>query len=72
LEPDYKPAFDDPPVGFRDKRDVPHGNITTVQYGSKTLTTQREMLVYTPPGYSADKKYPVIYLLHGLNSAAGQ
>jgi uncharacterized protein len=22
--------------------------------------------VYTPPGYSADKKYPVLYLLHGI------
>ncbi len=72
LGPDDKPAFDDPPAGFRDKRDVPHGTIAKVQYDSKTLATQREMLVYTPPGYSADKKYPVIYLLHGLNSDAGQ
>jgi enterochelin esterase-like enzyme len=24
------------------------------------------MLVYTPPGYSADHKYPVLYLLHGI------
>src|SRR5688572_33187204 len=30
------------------------------------------MLVYTPPGYSPNRKYPVIYLLHGLNSGAGQ
>lgn len=72
LGPDDKPAFNDPPAGFRDKRGVPHGTITTVQYDSKTLSTRREMLVYTPPGYSADKKYPVIYLLHGLNSGAGQ
>lgn len=71
--PDDKPAFDDPPTGFRDKRDnAPHGIITTVQYDSKTLSTRRGMLVYTPPGYSAHKKYPVIYLLHGLNSDAGQ
>lgn len=73
LGPDDKPAFNDPPAGFRDKRDnVPHGSIATVQYDSKTLSTRREMLVYTPPGYSPDKKYPVIYLLHGLNSGAGQ
>lgn len=72
LGPDDKPAFNDPPVGFRDKRDVFHGTISTVQYDSKTLSTRREMLVYTPPGYSPDKKYPVIYLLHGLNSGAGQ
>lgn len=72
LGPDDKQVFNDPPTGFRDKRDVPHGTITAVKYDSKTLSTQREMLVYTPPGYSTDKKYPVIYLLHGLNSGAGQ
>lgn len=73
LGTDDKPAFNNPPTGFRDKREnVVHGTITTVQYDSKTLSTRREMLVYTPPGYSPDKKYPVIYLLHGLNSDAGQ
>jgi len=73
LGPDDKPAFNDPPAGFRDKREnVPHGTITTIQYDSKSLSTKREMLVYTPPSYSPDKKYPVIYLLHGLNSGAGQ
>src|SRR5512138_3451855 len=73
LGPDDKPAFVNPPAGFRDKREnIAHGTIATVQYDSKTLSTRREMLVYTPPGYSPNKKYPVIYLLHGLNSAAGQ
>lgn len=71
--PDDKPAFNDPPVGFRDKRDnIAHGTITTVQYDSKSVGTRREMMVYTPPGYSSNKKYPVIYLLHGLNSGNGQ
>ena len=27
---------------------------------------KRKMNVYTPPGYSADTKYPVLYLLHGI------
>src|SRR5689334_2561988 len=73
METDDKAAFDYPPAGFRDKKEnVAHGTITTVQYDSKTLSTHREMLVYTPPGYSPDRKYPVIYLLHGLNSDAGQ
>jgi len=70
---DDKPAFNDPPAGFRDKREnIQHGTITNIQYDSKTLSTRREILVYTPPGYTPDKKYPVIYLLHGLNSGAGQ
>jgi enterochelin esterase-like enzyme len=67
LGPDDKPAFDDPPAGFNVRRDnIPHGELTTVQYDSKTLGTRRQMLIYTPNGYSADRKYPVLYLLHGI------
>jgi enterochelin esterase-like enzyme len=67
LGPDDKPAFPDPPAGFNVKRDnVPHGELTAVQYDSKTLGTRRQMRIYTPPGYSADRKYAVLYLLHGI------
>ncbi len=67
LNPDDKPAFDDPPAGFNARRDnVAHGEIKAVQYDSKSLGTHRQLRVYTPPGYSADKKYPVLYLLHGI------
>jgi enterochelin esterase-like enzyme len=67
LGPDDKPAFDDPPAGFRNRRDnIQHGEITVVQYDSKTLGTRRQMRVYTPAGYSKDRKYPVLYLLHGI------
>jgi enterochelin esterase-like enzyme len=27
---------------------------------------KRKAVVYTPPGYSAEQKYPVLYLLHGI------
>jgi enterochelin esterase-like enzyme len=61
-------AFPDAPAGFDTKRDnIPHGTLAVVQYDSKTLGTRRQMRVYLPPGYSTDRKYPVIYLLHGLN-----
>ena len=67
MGPDDKPAFADPPAGFNVRRDnIPHGEVTTVQYDSKTLGTRRQMRVYTPPGYSTDRKYPVLYLLHGI------
>ncbi len=67
LGPDDKPAFDDPPAGFRDRRDnIAHGELTTVQYDSRTLGVRRQMLVYTPVGYAKDRKYPVLYLLHGI------
>jgi enterochelin esterase-like enzyme len=67
LKPDDKPAFDDPPSGFDKKRDdIPHGKLEMLEYDSKTVGTKRKMQVYTPPDYSKDKKYPVLYLLHGI------
>jgi enterochelin esterase-like enzyme len=67
LGPDDKPAFPEPPAGFNVKRaDIPQGEIKAIQYDSKSLGTHRQVRVYTPPGYSADKKYPVLYLLHGI------
>lgn len=73
LDADGRSFFSNPPAGFRDKNDnIAQGTMATVQYESKTLAAKREMLVYTPAGYAASKKYPVLYLLHGLNSGAGQ
>jgi enterochelin esterase-like enzyme len=48
------------------RTDIPHGKIDTISYNSTTVGTTRKALIYTPPGYSADKKYPVFYLLHGI------
>ena len=67
LGPDDKPAFDDPPSGIDKRReDIPHGKLEMIEYESKTVGNTRKMNVYTPPGYSKDKKYPVLYLLHGI------
>ncbi|MEW6156358.1 MAG: alpha/beta hydrolase-fold protein [Verrucomicrobiota bacterium] len=67
LKPDDKPAFLDPPEGFDKPRDgIAHGKLERVDYESKTVGVQRWMQVYTPPGYSKDTKYPVLYLLHGI------
>src|SRR4051812_2157719 len=46
--------------------DIPHGTIDTITYVSKTVGTNRRTLIYTPPGFSKKKKYPVLYLLHGI------
>ncbi len=67
LGPDDKPAFADPPEGFKTRRgNIPHGELEMIEYDSKTVGTRRKMLVYTPPGYSTENKYPVLYLLHGI------
>jgi enterochelin esterase-like enzyme len=60
-------AFDDPPEGIdKERKDVPHGKLEMVSYESKSVGTTRKMNVYTPPDYTKDKKYPVLYLLHGI------
>ncbi|MGV3504724.1 MAG: alpha/beta hydrolase-fold protein [Adhaeribacter sp.] len=45
---------------------IAHGKIDTIAYESKTVGARRRALVYTPPGFSKSKKYPVLYLLHGI------
>ncbi len=55
-----------PPRGFDVAREgVPRGNVETVEYDSKSVGAKRKMVIYTPPGYTKDSKYPVLYLLHG-------
>jgi enterochelin esterase-like enzyme len=67
LGPDDKQVYPDPPAGFNAKREgIPHGKLEMVEYDSKTVGARRKTNVYTPPGYSKDKKYPVLYLLHGI------
>jgi enterochelin esterase-like enzyme len=67
LGADDKPAFARAPEGFDKPREgIAHGKIETVEYNSTTVGVNRKALVYTPPGYSSDTKYPVLYLLHGI------
>jgi enterochelin esterase-like enzyme len=55
------------PVGFDQPRaGIATGRIDTIAYPSATVGTTRKALVYTPPGYSKKKRYPVLYLLHGI------
>jgi enterochelin esterase-like enzyme len=55
------------PPDFDKKRDgIPRGKLETVEYDSTTVGVKRKAKVYTPPGYSPDTKYPVLYLLHGI------
>ena len=55
-------------AAFYDVQDVPHGEIRTQLYKSKSNGVVRELTVYVPPGYDENpgKRYPVLYLLHGF------
>lgn len=67
LNPDDVQAFPEPADNINANRsDIPHGKLEMVEYDSKSVGTKRKMNVYTPPGYSTDKKYPILYLLHGI------
>ena len=55
------------PIGYDIVREgISHGKIDTITYFSKTVGNKRKALIYTPPGFSKGKTYPVLYLLHGI------
>lgn len=56
----------DSPVDINAKRDVEHGELKEITYYSSFTENDRKAYIYTPPGYSKDKKYNVLYLCHGL------
>jgi enterochelin esterase-like enzyme len=67
LKPDDKPAFPNAPEGFDKPREgIERGKLERVDYDSKTVGAKRWMQVYTPPAYSKNTQYPVLYLLHGI------
>jgi enterochelin esterase-like enzyme len=62
-------AIEIPSAGedFYTVKNVPHGDIRTKWYFSKTTNEWRKIYIYCPPGYDSDvnKKYPVLYIQHG-------
>jgi enterochelin esterase-like enzyme len=59
------------PEGFNVAREnIPHGEVKIVEYDSKTLGLRRMLRVYTPAGYTPDRKFPVLYLQHGLGNTS--
>ena len=55
-----------PPAPW-DFQDIPHGIVHQHSYFSRVLGRARELVVYTPPGYTPDarKPYPLLMLQHG-------
>ena len=59
---DYKPPTD----YTKKKADVVYGQKKNITYPSKTTGKDRKAIVVLPTGYNENKKYPVVYLLHGI------
>jgi enterochelin esterase-like enzyme len=59
--------YPEPPTDYRDlSGGALRGRLEPFEWDSGVTGTRRKAQVYLPPGYSADKKYPVLYLLHGI------
>jgi enterochelin esterase-like enzyme len=55
------------PGSIVDTRPVPHGDLRIVTLASTALGSERQMLVWTPPGYGdGSAPLPVLYLYHGF------
>lgn len=48
------------------KPGIARGTMDSLVYPSATVGNPRKAMVYLPPGYDVAKKYPVLYLLHGI------
>ncbi len=46
------------------KKDI--GKLEPVEYSSNTTGSVRKANILLPPGYTEEKEYPVLYLLHGI------
>ena len=67
LGPDDVRVFPDAPDGYKTPRPgIPQGQVESFTYDSSVTGTRRKANVYLPPGYSPDRRYPVLYLLHGI------
>lgn len=55
------------PAGFDSAREgVQYGELQQFNYYSQTAECERPVNVFVPKNYNPEKKYPVLYLLHGL------
>lgn len=55
------------PKGFDTKnKSITYGELTEVEYDSKTTGSKRKCYVYTPADYDPKITYPVLFLFHGI------
>jgi enterochelin esterase family protein len=54
-----------PEALYTDIRKVPHGTVHIETFSAAGLDREVRCFVYTPPGFVAGERLPVVYLLHG-------
>lgn len=66
-KPNQEDANYDVPNDFWNKKaDVKYGEVKNIEYYSEATKSTRKAKVILPEGYTPDKKYPVLYFLHGI------
>jgi enterochelin esterase-like enzyme len=55
---------------YYDAKNVPHGVVSRHIYHSDVTNGERELFVYTPPGYDRGRSYPALYLFGGSGESA--
>lgn len=64
---DVERAYPLAPDGFDTRSNgIARGNVERIEYDSSVVDGKRPAIVYTPPGYTSERRYPVLYLLHGI------
>jgi enterochelin esterase-like enzyme len=67
LQADDVRAFPQPPAEFdQPATGILHGRVELFEYESSVTGARRKANVYLPAGYSSERRYPVLYLLHGI------
>jgi enterochelin esterase-like enzyme len=60
-------AFAPPPAGFADAHaGIAQGKVEPFTYDSAVTGKRRTAMVWLPAGYDKNRRYPVLYLLHGI------
>lgn len=57
---------------YTEGKGTPLGTIQKIQYDSSVIGESREAYVYLPNGYTTDKTYPVLYMIHGIGANGSQ
>lgn len=61
------PEDHDAPAGFDSEKDgVAYGTVNKISYFSTVTGKSRKANIILPADYTTEKKYPVLYLLHGI------
>ncbi|WP_084554805.1 alpha/beta hydrolase [Eubacterium xylanophilum] len=68
--PDFLDIIENVPTDYNVAREgVNYGEKETIEYFSTAATRELKANVLLPAGYTPDKKYPVLYLLHGIGGS---